>query len=380
MSEKGRSPSKLLVYTLALPVFALVYVTTFGGRLWTALRPTVAAFLGITVISTVYAETAYRRTPTPMRAAAVFALAVTLVAPNVAPAPVAAAGDPAEAVIAAAREYLGHKFQLGAEGPHQFDCSGLVYRAFSDAGQLPRIGGMRLRAAGYMQYFVSRGRFTRQASQADRGDLVVYNRGSHIGIYLGGGKVISALVNPWGVSVHSLHGIHLPVTYFLHVNWGNGDADNGNGNGNGNPDTNPPTPDDPELVGSPGNKSGVAISESSDPGSGDGTIEPTAEGMVTLDANGNVVSDNGSNKGNDQNSGDETVDNVKGNNSNALATGTMNLRTAPDSTARIIGWIGRGGTFKVVAEGTSPGGYLWYQVQTKSGKEGWVYSRWVKLI
>src|SRR4051812_16855942 len=224
MSVNGRSPSKVLVIALALPIFALVYVTTFGARFWAALRPAVATFLGATVIGSIYAETAYRKTPTPIRGAAVVALSVALVMPSFsAPQTVAAAG-PAEAVIAAAKQYLDYHFQIGAEGPQKFDCSGLVYRAFSDAGELPRIGGMRLRAAGYMQYFVSRGRFTKDESKADRGDLVIYDRGSHIGIYLGDGKVISALVNPWGVTVHSMHGIHLKVTYILHVNWGGGDA------------------------------------------------------------------------------------------------------------------------------------------------------------
>src|SRR3954451_4268963 len=245
MSVNGRSPSKVLVIALALPIFALVYVTTFAARLWDALRPTVATFLGVTVIGSVYAETAYRKTPTPVRAAGIVALSVALVAPSFsAPLPVAAA-DPADAVIAAAREYLGNRFQIGAEGPREFDCSGLVYRAFADAGELPRIGGMRLRAAGYMQYFVSRGRFTKDEDQAERGDLVIYDRGEHIGIYLGGGMVLSALINPWGVSIHSLHGVHERVTYFLRVNWGGGDATdpvaagNGNGNnGNGNNDGN----------------------------------------------------------------------------------------------------------------------------------------------
>ena len=72
----------MLVIALALPIFALVYVTTFGARLWAALRPAVATFLGATVISSVYAETAYRKTPTPIRAAAVVALSVALVAPS----------------------------------------------------------------------------------------------------------------------------------------------------------------------------------------------------------------------------------------------------------------------------------------------------------
>jgi len=142
MSVNGRSPSKLLVIALALPIFALVYVTTFGARLWAALRPAVATFLGMTVIGSIYAETAYRKTPTPIRAAAVVALSVALVAPSFSAPRAVAAADPAEAVIAAAEQYLGHHFQLGSEGPKLFDCSGLVYRAFSDAGQLPRIGGI----------------------------------------------------------------------------------------------------------------------------------------------------------------------------------------------------------------------------------------------
>jgi len=374
MSDKGRSPSKALVIALALPIFALVYVTTFGARLWAAIRPAVAMFLGATVIGSVYAETAYRKTPTPVRAAAVVALSVALVFPSFsAPATVAAA-DPTDAVIAAAKAYLNHPFHIGDEGPKFFDCSGLVYRAFSDAGELPRIGGMRLRAAGYMQYFVSRGRFTKKESQAVRGDLVIYDKGEHIGIYLGDGKVISALVNPWGVSVHSLNGIHLPVSYFLHVNWGGGDSgdnnggngtgDNGNsGNGNGNAgngDNGNGTPGDNN-----GNGQGI------DNGGGNGDTG-NAIGGPSVASGGDTVSTAGNGDGNNPGEG------VSGGGSGAYAVGTMNLRVSADPSSRIIGWIGRGGSFDVIGQGTSPAGYSWFQVQTKSGKVGWVYSRWVK--
>ena len=120
MSDKGRSPSKLLVYTLALPIFALVYVTTFGARLWAALRPSVATFLGVTVIGSVYAETAYRKTPTPMRAAAAVGLAVVLVFPSFsAPATVAAAeplGDQDGALIATAEEVLAWSREASVQG------------------------------------------------------------------------------------------------------------------------------------------------------------------------------------------------------------------------------------------------------------------------
>ncbi len=124
-----------------------------------------------------------------------------------------------ENVITAAKQYLGVPYRLGSEGPDVFDCSGLVFRSFSDVGLVDRIGGARLRAAGYMRWFASRGQMTTDESQAQRGDLVVYHDGSHIGIYLGDDRVISALVNPFGVTVHSLHGVSLPVTGFLRPDW-----------------------------------------------------------------------------------------------------------------------------------------------------------------
>ena len=83
---------------------------------------------------------------------------------------------------------------------------------------------MRLLARGYMRWFVTRGLFTRDVDKAEPGDLVVWGMGEHIGIYIGNKKAISALINPWGVSVHSLNGVPLRVDYFLQVNWGNGDG------------------------------------------------------------------------------------------------------------------------------------------------------------
>ena len=128
-----------------------------------------------------------------------------------------AARDGAEAVIAAARAYLGVPYRIGSEGPNLFDCSGLVYRAFADANELPQIGGARLRAAGYLRWFASHELATTDQAQAVRGDLVIYGNGEHIGIYLGDGRVISALVT--GVAVHSLAGITIEPTAFLAVNW-----------------------------------------------------------------------------------------------------------------------------------------------------------------
>ena len=127
------------------------------------------------------------------------------------------ANERVEAVIAAARAYIGTPYRLGTEGPNTVDCSGFVFRAFSNASELGQIGGSRLRAAGYLRWFAQRDLLTTDVEQAERGDLVIYGAGEHIGIYLGDGRVVSALVT--GVTVHSLAGITIPPTGFLAVDW-----------------------------------------------------------------------------------------------------------------------------------------------------------------
>lgn len=366
MHDSRRSPRTLLVYTLAVPVIVAAYITAFGGRMWAALRPLVATILGATVIGSIYADEALKRAPaTPMRAA-VLALAIALVGPGLAPAPTLAARDPADAVIAAARQYLGSRYRLGTEGPGTFDCSGLIFRAFADAGELPRIGGMRLRAAGYMRWFVSRGLFTKSEDEARPGDLVVWANGEHAGIYLGDGMALSALVNPHGVSIHSLYGINQPVSYFLQVNWRNGDGDGG---------------DDKPDNGKPGNDK-----------PGNDTDPPRGDGDGNGSGNGNGDSNNGNNNGNgngvkpDRNNPPADPKpandrpNADRNHRHGITTGTLNLREAADPSARIIGWVGRGVTFNLVAEGTSPAGWLWYQIETSTGKKGWIFAHWTRVI
>jgi cell wall-associated NlpC family hydrolase len=88
--------------------------------------------------------------------------------------------DPAEAVLVAAERYVGVPYRLGREGPDLIDCSGLVFRAFADVGQLSLIGGIRRRAVSYMRWFQARGLMTTNEAEASRGDLVIYDDGSHI--------------------------------------------------------------------------------------------------------------------------------------------------------------------------------------------------------
>jgi hypothetical protein len=155
------------------------------------------------------ARTRFHRVPTLVAA---FLALLMLVGIGLA-APVAASGgSQADRVIAAVSRHLGARYVWGSTGPRGFDCSGLVYRSFSEAHLASRIGGFNT-AHGYYRSFQKRGKTGRTHGRA--GDIVVYNRGGHVGIYLGHGKVISALLS--GVKVHPLQGINIRFTTFIHL-------------------------------------------------------------------------------------------------------------------------------------------------------------------
>ncbi|WP_433787153.1 C40 family peptidase [Actinomycetospora sp. CA-101289] len=98
-------------------------------------------------------------------------------------APSSAGSSVAAQAIAAARSQLGVPYVWGGTTPDGFDCSGLTQWAFEHAGiELPR---------------TSRAQATEgQAVDADSmqpGDLIFFNSPvSHVGIYIGGGKMIEA--------------------------------------------------------------------------------------------------------------------------------------------------------------------------------------------
>jgi peptidoglycan DL-endopeptidase CwlO len=134
---------------------------------------------------------------------------------TLAAAPQAAAastGTLADRVIQDAMSHLNAPYVWGSSGPRTFDCSGLVYRVFADNGLGALIGNSH---SAYTQYdiFLHRGLASRSGGQP--GDLVVYGGGSHIGIYLGDGRVISALVE--GVKITGVYALLTPFTAFLHT-------------------------------------------------------------------------------------------------------------------------------------------------------------------
>ncbi len=109
--------------------------------------------------------------------------------------PPAAANDRVSRVLAYAAAQLGDRYVWGATGPDAFDCSGLVLRAWQQAGvTLPRTSAVQS-ATG------------RPVARADLrpGDLVFfYAPVSHVGLYIGGGKMINAANPRTGVRVASV--------------------------------------------------------------------------------------------------------------------------------------------------------------------------------
>lgn len=125
----------------------------------------------------------------------------------------------AQRIVHIAKTHLGAHFLMGATGPRYFDCSGFIYRVYAQAHLLPKIGGGRMSAAGYYHYFLRHHRANRKNPQV--GDLVIYKHHgkiAHSAIYIGHGRIISALINPWGVKVTTVRGIHVHLLAYLHVN------------------------------------------------------------------------------------------------------------------------------------------------------------------
>lgn len=143
------------------------------------------------------------------------AMAATLVAVE-APVAAQAATSQAAVVKSIARAQVGKAYRFGATGMARYDCSGLVYRVYERAGLLKKIGGSRMGVRAYWSWFRQRGLASRSNPRV--GDLVVWGNGSHMGIYIGKGNAISAMVNPWGVRKHPVKGfLTSSFTTYLHV-------------------------------------------------------------------------------------------------------------------------------------------------------------------
>jgi cell wall-associated NlpC family hydrolase len=129
--------------------------------------------------------------------------ATTAGAPSTVPA--------ATVVVAFARSHLRARYRHAATGPSSFDCSGLMWRVFKEAGLGRKVTSRSARAI-YGSY-LRRGLASRRDPQV--GDLIVWGRGSHVGVYIGHGYAISALIT--GVRVHRVRAMLTPFTAYLHT-------------------------------------------------------------------------------------------------------------------------------------------------------------------
>ncbi len=134
-----------------------------------------------------------------------------------APAPASAATDVPNTGARVARIALnqrGDQYVFGGIGPSTFDCSGLVLYAYRKAGVGNKIGGGHS-ARGMYLWGRSHGLTSRSHPRV--GDVVIYGRGSHAGIYIGNGRVVHALNRRVDIVVTSLHGLTTPFTTFIHT-------------------------------------------------------------------------------------------------------------------------------------------------------------------
>ena len=104
-----------------------------------------------------------------------------------------AANGPA---VAYAMAQVGKAYVWGASGPSAFDCSGLTMAAWSQAGvSLPHSAAAQYAGGRHIS-----------ESELQPGDLVFYYSGiSHVGMYIGGGKIVNALNPGSGVRISGLH-------------------------------------------------------------------------------------------------------------------------------------------------------------------------------
>src|SRR3712207_5139926 len=123
---------------------------------------------------------------------------------SVSPAAAGPTLSQAERVVNIAKNQVGDRYLFAANGPDRFDCSGLIFFSYKQTGMLDRIGGKRRTAAGFYDWFRARGLANKTVGKP--GDLIVWGRNKHIGIYLGNGMAVSTLVNPYGVKVHPVTG------------------------------------------------------------------------------------------------------------------------------------------------------------------------------
>lgn len=110
-----------------------------------------------------------------------------------------ASGATGQDLVDAARKYTGVPYVYGGDSLAEggLDCSGLVQRSFADLGvtDIPRVA----RDQGTI------GTAVKSLADARPGDLLIFDGGTHIGIYVGDGQMIDAPVPGKSVSQRAVY-------------------------------------------------------------------------------------------------------------------------------------------------------------------------------
>ena len=117
-------------------------------------------------------------------------------------------------IVQIALAQIGDRYVSGGTGPNSFDCSGLVRYAYAQAGVSGKLGGGHSASA---MLAWGRANGLTSASGGRPGDVVIYGNGSHAAIYLGNGKIVSALNPSQGIRVTGLHALGSGFTAFIHT-------------------------------------------------------------------------------------------------------------------------------------------------------------------
>jgi len=154
-----------------------------------------------TTSSTTTSSTTTSTTSPPVPHAAARAKPVKSEPKTAAVAPPASTGGN-QRVVQIAYAQVGKAYVSAAEGPNAFDCSGLVFYVFNQAGiHIPRLS-----SDGYLAKYP---KVSRAALQP--GDLIVSS--GHIAIYVGNGKIVHASTPRDGVKVSPVDSGRTPIGY-----------------------------------------------------------------------------------------------------------------------------------------------------------------------
>nr|WP_212763371.1 C40 family peptidase [Gordonia araii] len=96
----------------------------------------------------------------------------------------------ADKAVVNAKSKIGSPYSYGSAGPNAFDCSGLVYWSYKNAGKtVPRDSYGQMSGGKAVAY-----------KDAKPGDILIFNGGSHSGIYVGNGEFVHS--QTYGVPVN----------------------------------------------------------------------------------------------------------------------------------------------------------------------------------